>query len=214
MKKKKRVKIVISSVLLIGILILDLYHFMCIKVWKKSLATVNGYALLEVISSSMSPTIEKGDYILIHTKEKSYHKNDIITFYDKDRNLVTHRIVSVSKDGVITKGDFNRVDDSLTVYSDIVGKYVFKIPSGGKIGRFLRKPAVMILVIIILFSFAYITVPDDQKQFQSSREYQEFLEYLENGDWEDENTISSPQKKKKNNNKKRKKRAKRKQQRG
>lgn len=207
MKKVKKIIIGISSILLVVLLFFDIYQFICLKVLKKPFSTLNGYALLEVVSSSMYPTIEKGDYILIYTKDKKYHKRDIITFYDKDHNLVTHRIISVSKKGVITKGDFNPTNDSLTVYSSIVGKYVFRIPNAGNIIRFFRNPITIIVVIIIIFCISYLTVGEN-KDLQ-----QEFLLDLEEDKEKVDINIVYP-KKKKNNNKRRKKRARRKQRRG
>ncbi len=208
MKKVKKKIISISSVLLAGILLLDIYQFISLKVLKQPLSTFNGYALLEVVSSSMYPTIEKGDYILISTKDKNYHKKDIVTFYDKEDNLVTHRIVSVSKKGVITKGDFNPTNDSLTVYSSIVGKYVFRIPNAGIIVRFFKNPIVIAVVIIIIFGISYLTAEENYDL------YQEFLESLEKENKEENVHTVSHYKGKKNNNKRRKKRARRKQRRG
>lgn len=77
-----------------------------------------------VISDSMNPTIEKGDLVLM---QKIYVKpeiGDIITFKVPDVELpVTHRIVSISGDEMITRGDANPNEDSWRITSsNILGK--------------------------------------------------------------------------------------------
>ena len=133
MKRIKKIVFVILSILLGLVLAFNIYNFIYIKVMHKDLASINGYAMLEVVSGSMEPTIYKGDIIIINTKDKNYKENDIITFRGKEGEFVTHRIIKIDDKTMITKGDNNNSEDDPIKTSSIVGKYVTKINGGGRI---------------------------------------------------------------------------------
>ena len=129
MKTFKRVLVGIISTLLGLILIFNIYNVICLKILHKDLATINGYGILEVVSGSMEPTINIGDLIVINTKAKDFEKNDIITFYDVNGSFVTHRLVKIKDDKMITKGDNNNVEDEGEVtISDVVGIVEYIVP--------------------------------------------------------------------------------------
>ncbi len=137
-------------VFILGIILLfNIYNFVEIKILKKDLATISGKSILEVISGSMEPTIEVGDLIVIDTLDKDYKENDIVTFYDNESSFVTHRIISINKDEIITKGDNNDSEDGVIKSEQIVGKYKFKIKGLGKIMAVIKKPITMILILIV-----------------------------------------------------------------
>ncbi len=223
MKIVKRVLLIIITVILVLILIFNLNNFIQIKIMKKDLATLGGYAVLEVVTGSMEPTIKVGDLIVINTKEKQYKKNDIITFYDVNNSFVTHRLKEIKDDVMITKGDNNNTEDEALPVKNIVGKYIFKISGLGIILSSLKNPfvSIMILVIGILICFLISTdkfgnpiLDEDEKEFQ------DYLKEKESKIKEDEkpnklkdvwNKLKSkfkkekPKKKKQNKKKKKKK---------
>ena len=173
LKRIKKIISKISSLFIIILLTLSLYNFINIKILKKDLVTVFGYAMLEVISGSMEPTIKVGDLIIINTKEKNYKTNDIITFYDEENSFVTHRIISNKKNKVKTKGDANNTDDGDILKNKIVGKYICKI-------AFLKKPLTIIIVFITTLIICYITSTDKGQELElKKREQKQFEEYLE-----------------------------------
>lgn len=180
MKTVKKAIFVIVTILLLLVFLFNIYNFIQIKVLKKDLATINGYAVLEVVSGSMEPTIKIGDYVIIDTKEKNYQKDDIVTFYDMNGSFVTHRIVSIDGDSMITKGDNNNTEDTSLPTENIVGKYVMRLNSLGIIVSSLQKPfvTVMILIIGILVCFLVSTDKDGNPILEEEeKEYQEFLAY-------------------------------------
>lgn len=79
-----------------------------------------------VLSDSMKPVFEKGDIILSQTVSIDPKIGDIVTFKPKDaRNVVTHRVVDIKGDTVLTKGDNNPFNDDYKVTKkDIVAKVV------------------------------------------------------------------------------------------
>jgi len=136
--------------LLILLFIYNLYTFISINVLKKDLASINGYATLEVVSGSMEPTIDTGDLIVINQKDKKYNKNDIITFKDVNSSYVTHRIIKIDGKKIITKGDNNNSKDEGYITKDkIVGKYVFKINKMGFLVKSIKNPVTLTIIFII-----------------------------------------------------------------
>ncbi len=219
MKRFRKITVIFSGLFLTLIILINIYNFVCFKILKKPLAPFFGYAMLEVVSSSMEPTLQKSDYIIIDMKDKKYKKDDIITFYDKEGSFVTHRIVAAEKEAVITKGDHNHTEDGKTKKDKIVGKYIFHIRGAGKVIALLKNPLIVIIIITLIATISYLTMPNEEVVLADTKEYQEFLKYLENPN-ESRKKISAKKEilttsiKKNKKNKKRKKRAKRKQRRG
>lgn len=217
MSKFKEIILILTKLCIVFLFLMSIYNFVNIKILKKDIAPIGGYTVLEVASGSMQPTIKVGDLIVINTKDKSYKKNDIVTFYDEDNNLVTHRIISINKNTMITKGDYNNTNDKETPTNKIIGKYVFKLNNMGKVLKILKNPLVTTIILIISFLFC-VLVSSDKNITIDHNDEEEFQKYLfrkENNlisDNLDEKRIYKSNKKKKSNTKKRKKRTKRKRQ--
>lgn len=175
MKKVKKILFTIVTVILVILLAYNIYNFIMIKVLKHDVATINGYTMLEVVSGSMKPTINVGDMIIINTKDKNYKENDIITYYDKNHNLITHRIIKINDTEIVTKGDNNNTEDEAIYSKEIIGKYVTKIANLGIILSSLKSPFTMIMILIIGILICILTsidkdgnpiLEEDEKEFQ------------------------------------------------
>lgn len=175
MKKVKKILFTVVTVILVILLAYNIYNFIMIKVLKHDVATVNGYAMLEVVSGSMKPTINVGDMIIINTKDKNYKENDIITYYDKNHNLITHRIIKINDTEIVTKGDNNNTEDEAIYSKEIIGKYVTKLANLGIILSSLKSPFTMIMILIIGILICILTsidkdgnpiLEEDEKEFQ------------------------------------------------
>ncbi|MCX4364824.1 MAG: signal peptidase I [Bacilli bacterium] len=149
MKLVKNIFIKIIWLILILLVTFNIYNFVSINVLKKDIASINGYAILEVVSGSMEPTIKIGDIIVINTKKTDYKAGDIITFYDVNGSFVTHRLVNINDTKMTTKGDANDSADEEMDTKNIVGKYVTKISGAGKLMASLKNPFVMLLILVI-----------------------------------------------------------------
>lgn len=69
-----------------------------------------------VTSDSMSPTIQRGDLVLVQSIIKTTYTGDIIQFQVPSRRIpVLHRVEEVLANGYKTKGDFNPSPDYWTV---------------------------------------------------------------------------------------------------
>ena len=92
------------------------------------------YFMIGIGSESMTPTIDKGDAVIIHkvSSPKDLKKGDVIAFRLKDKTIV-HRLVKIEKvKGTTyyrTKGDANNSVDNINLtFNDIRGKVILDIP--------------------------------------------------------------------------------------
>lgn len=91
-----------------------------------------GISILKVSSNSMEPHFYRNDYILIK-QEDDYNVGDIITYKTEDSCLITHRIIEKYKNGFITKGDNNNIQDEKQVcINDVLGKEIYIFRTAGK----------------------------------------------------------------------------------
>ena len=133
---------VISNILLI-IVIIILSGYLILKF-------TNKIAIYEVMSGSMETGIHKGDYIVVK-KDNHYNIDDVVT-YIRDNHYITHRIVKINGDKIITKGDANNTEDEEINKSDIVGKYVFRHEILNFIIDYKFLIVAMILILFIITS--------------------------------------------------------------
>lgn len=103
--------------------------------------------IYRVGSGSMEPYLKINSLILIK-ESNDYKINDIITYQNGDE-YITHRIISINDDEVITKGDANNKEDDPITKDKIVGKLIYKFYVFGFISYLLTKPFTWILIFAI-----------------------------------------------------------------
>ena len=117
-----------------------------------------GYSLINIVSGSMEPEIEKGAYILIEEVEpEEIKKDDIICFYSTDPNIYgypnTHQVIEEPyvQDGeyyYVTKGTANLLPDTEPARgSRLIGRYVTKLDA---LSSFLEFISTNMLIVIVL----------------------------------------------------------------
>ena len=110
-----------------------------------------------VLTGSMEPTLNINDFVILRELKGRVNVNDIVSYKRPDgKNQVLHRVVSVDKNIVITKGDANNKEDDPIDVMQITGVYVRKVKYLGKIITFFTKPlgvsiTVTLFLIILLF---------------------------------------------------------------
>jgi signal peptidase len=142
-------------IIVIVAIIFCLYCVFSIKVLHKQYINLFGYSIFEVASGSMQKTINVGDAVLIKLNSGNYKKGDIVT-YQNGNDYITHRIVTVENDYVITKGDNNNVNDNPIDKKLVVGKVVKVLPRLGIWKKVLLTPKVIVLVLVTLFIFSFM----------------------------------------------------------
>lgn len=136
-------------------LLLAIYNFIMLNVFKHSYTNYFGYTYFEILTGSMKDEIDVDDYVFVKIT-KDVNEHDIISYTSED-DVITHRIISINDDEIITKGDFNNTYDEPITKDDVIGKVIFIGHKYGKFMKFITEPIVFgpILLTIILFNLAF-----------------------------------------------------------
>jgi len=98
-----------------------------------------------VLSGSMEPALSVGDLLILRVQE-NYESGDIVV-YQSGSMPVVHRIVEISGETVITRGDANNANDEAFPITAIKGGVIVVIPLIGY-GIWALKTPVGILVTL------------------------------------------------------------------
>ncbi len=126
-----------------------------------------GYGFYIVRTGSMVPAINPGDIVFTGPADK-IAPGTIITF-DVSGETVTHRIVSISGDQILTKGDANKTADASPINkSAIKGTYLFRVPAIGYVTSLTgTKKGWFLLVILPSILLVMYLVKDKEKKMTS-----------------------------------------------
>ena len=111
--------------ILVIIAIIAIWTSIQLNVQNKEYVNILGYSIFSTETGSMSPTIEKGDIVIVKIGEP-IKEQDIVT-YKKENAIITHRIIKIDEETIITKGDNNNTQDEEITQENIIGKVVYII---------------------------------------------------------------------------------------
>lgn len=156
-RTKKIIKIVISCITSL-ILVFVAYLLICniVAVRNEKPVRVFGYSYSYVPTGSMEPTIDAGDSIFFKkTSYDSLEVGDIIVYksaYGETKGLyILHRVVEITQEGLICKGDANpSVDPEFITEDMFMGKYV-KTFNFLNIGKLAYNKDAIYLILILFF---------------------------------------------------------------
>jgi signal peptidase I len=134
------------TIFLIILLCGNSYYLVSKFVFKNDLPMLFGYGNAIIVSGSMEPAISVDDMIVFR-KQREYSVGDIVLYNDGFVN-VTHRIVEINGDQVITKGDANNAADKPFLKSAIKGKVLWSVPGIGRLINFIITPLGLFLIVI------------------------------------------------------------------
>lgn len=146
MDKLKKIMKYIATIFLVLLVSLCVYTFIMTDLLKKDYVNVFGYSYFVVATGSMSGEIEVDDIIFVKLTD-NVKKNDIITFKNKDGDIITHRLIIKDGDRYVTKGDANNASDEPITKSQIIGKVNLIISPA-----FIIKCIAIFLIIFILLA--------------------------------------------------------------
>ena len=111
------------------------------------------FELYLVQSGSMEPAINAGDIVVVKP-QPNYHQRQVITFYDQDDRVVTHRILEVRDQAgrtfFLTKGDANEAPDSYLVPREkVIGRLALVLPRMGFVVSFAKTRYGALLLVIV-----------------------------------------------------------------
>ncbi|MBM4463575.1 MAG: signal peptidase I [Chloroflexi bacterium] len=108
-----------------------------------------GWDLYTVKSNSMKPAFAAHDMIITRPVPSQVKPGNVIAFRQGGK-LITHRVVSVNGDSIITKGDANASPDPQPISrSQIKGVYFLKIPYLGHLTSFMGTKTGWFLLILL-----------------------------------------------------------------
>ena len=142
---------------------------------------VFGYSLINIISGSMEPDIQPGDYILIKNVDPAeVEKGDIICFYSTDPTIYgypnTHKVVEEPyvQDGeyyYVTKGTANPLPDTQPAEGGrLIGRYVTNLKALTSFLSFITNNMLVVIVLplglamIVMFAGSVITAKKSVQQ--------------------------------------------------
>lgn len=160
-------------VLVITVLILfSLYKIISIKFLHKPYSNIFGYTTFEIATGSMEPTLNVKDIIIVKIT-KDVKENDIVTYKEND-DLITHRVISVGENTIVTKGDANNSEDVNVKKENIVGKLACTIHKGGMLRDIFITPKIIISLVVTLIlvniCLSYKDPKKETKTFQNIKD--------------------------------------------
>ena len=155
--KNKTLQIVVRciiAVLLCAVLYTAVF-FVAVKIQNPNAVPMPfGFGASLVLSGSMEPEISTDDLVFVKRADE-LHVGDVV-LYNTGRSNVLHRITKIDGDMITTQGDANNTEDKPFPKSAVLGVYVGRIPSGGKIIRFVTNPPFVMAVVFLLMTAAVI----------------------------------------------------------
>ena len=116
-----------ESMRFVGNALLTLLIVACLLVIVSNLG-IGVLSFKAVLSGSMSPAINPGDFVVIYKTDKPVEIGDVVLFHDEGAEII-HRVVDETNLGYITKGDANEDSDSGAIRpSQVEGVYIARIP--------------------------------------------------------------------------------------
>ncbi|MDO4177460.1 MAG: signal peptidase I, partial [Bacillota bacterium] len=124
-----------------------------------------------IVSGSMEPVIHTGSMVFIDSDYRDFKERDIVAF-ETGGVMVTHRIVQITDEGFVTKGDANEKEDPAPVpESAFRGRLVMWLPYLGYAARALTSAAgitataafYMLLLLIYLLTGKGVRINDTKK---------------------------------------------------
>ncbi len=169
MKKTRKINMIgcilnILITVVVVITIIGLYYMAQVKILNKDYANIFGYTFFEVATGSMANTLNIGDIVVVKVNE-AFKENDIIV-YKEENSFITHRVIKIDGQDLITRGDANNSEDKPIKSDQILGKVIYIIPKIGIWRKVLASPEIfgMIIIFIILLGIVLMLTSKTEKE--------------------------------------------------
>lgn len=124
-KKIFSILIDIIIIILIIIALITFTGFVQVNMLNKEYVNIFGYSIFKTETGSMKNVIEIGDFVILKLGAE-IHEGDIVT-YKENNSFITHRIIKIQGDEIITKGDNNNTLDDPIKRENVIGKVIYII---------------------------------------------------------------------------------------
>ena len=139
------------------------YNYVQLKILNKDYTNFFGYTVFEISTGSMAKPLNVYDIIVVEITQ-DVKVGDIITYKNENNELITHRIMQIGEDKIITKGDANNTEDKPITQDAIIGKIISVYPKLGVWTKVFSEPNVLISVFITLILIGLATSKDVQEK--------------------------------------------------
>ncbi|PSJ94312.1 signal peptidase I [Brevibacillus fortis] len=152
------------------VLIIALSGFLFASKMNGGKTTLFGSEIMVVLSGSMAPTFDTGSIVAVKPVNfGDIKQGDIVTFKNEDDLTITHRVVEVTGQGLITRGDANNGNDTMPVTQDrLIGQVEFYVPLLGYLIEFIRSKVGMLVFLGV--PGIYLIVSQVMKLFKMMKE--------------------------------------------
>lgn len=148
MKKKLKSTLRITLLVFIALILgVNIYTINATRLAGNSVPMPFGVGAALVLSGSMEPELSVGDLLIVGECDE-YRVDDVVVYQDGGM-AITHRIVSITDDEVVTRGDANNTDDDPIKYEQIKGKVVLAIPLVGYVVNVIKTPAGILCILAL-----------------------------------------------------------------
>lgn len=116
--------------------------------------SIFGYSFYYVLTESMEPEIEAGELILGQSVDpEELQVGDVVTYTGESGEMagkiITHKIVEIREDAIITQGVANTVADPPIRQDQILSRYVATVPVAGTVFSVINSKFGFVFLIII-----------------------------------------------------------------
>ena len=139
-----RTLLLVLIALVIGV---NLYAINASRIAGNAVPMPFGVGAAVVLSGSMEPALSTGDLLII-SETNDYAVGDVIVFQE-GRIAVTHRIINMTQDHIITQGDANNTPDTPITREQIKGEVILAIPLVGYLVNAIKSPVGTLLIILL-----------------------------------------------------------------
>lgn len=137
------------------ILLINVMSFLSLHVFHNHYSNLFGYTYFVVATGSMQESIREQDIVIVKIT-KDIEIGDVITYRSGD-TFITHRVTSINKDVVVTKGDANNTVDKPIKKEQVVGKVVKTLSGVGIILSVITDKVVILLVLLFIIIISYLS---------------------------------------------------------
>ncbi len=109
-----------------------------------------GFGVGVVLSGSMEPTLQVNDLVVV-CRTDDLAVGDVVVF-QRDQELIIHRILTLDGETLITQGDANDTPDEPIGRAAVKGVLVCAIPGLGAAVELLRDPTAIVVILIGAFA--------------------------------------------------------------
>ena len=143
-----------------------------LKIFKNFFVLIFILLILLNLILLFSKFVLKKEYpdIVIVKSQANYQVGDIITYKSKNY-VVTHRVVKVEENILVTKGDANNISDEPIYKNQVIGKVVHKIEKAGIYIKVFTDIKVIILMFIIIMLIVFIMSEIEMGNNYSEKNY-------------------------------------------